>query len=161
MQTVFNEDGEIIGTEYVRDQYEEEIAICEEMDMRAEDPLYAAHQENQRWYNIACSIFEERGIRVPEDVIRSLSRELRRKEAELEEKEALDRVQPVVDFLNKQFPDGDAEAYYYPETYDEIAQTEIHFNGKEPTRKEMEDILPLAYEKELCIEDYICLRYLR
>lgn len=47
IQTIYNEYGEPIGTETVRTQYEEEIAYCEEMDRRAEDPFYAARIEEQ------------------------------------------------------------------------------------------------------------------
>ena len=54
-----------MGIEYVRDQYEEEEAWCEEMQMRAEDPFYAARQEDEYWFQQACACFEEKGIQVP------------------------------------------------------------------------------------------------
>jgi len=86
-----NADGEPIGMGYVNDPYEEEEAFCEEMQHRAEDPMYAAHCESEYWYNQAVAAFEERGIRVPNEVVYALQRELWRKQRK-EEKEAALRV---------------------------------------------------------------------
>ena len=156
---VRNADGEPIGMEYVRDAYEEEISQCEEMDFLAENPAYAAQLEAQRWYDTACEIFKERGIRVPDSVIETLGRELRKKQIEAREEEALKEAQPCVDFLNNRFPECDAEAYYYPETCDEIEQVEIHINGKKPPIDEMRLAFKEAGENGLCIGVYISLRW--
>lgn len=154
-QVIYNEYGEPIGTEYVRDQWEQEEAEWEE-DMRcAEDPLYAASKENQRWYNAACAAFEERGITVPDDVIRALAREMRIKQREEEEAKALAVAQPAVDLLNELLPASKAKAYYYPETVDECSFTEIHFNGQWPTRAEVENAIAVGIKKDIYIEDYI------
>ena len=153
--TVFNEYGEPIGTEYIRDQWEEEEAEWEENMRCAEDPSYAAHKEERRWYNEACAAFEERGIEVPEDVIYSLSRELRKKEQERKEKKALEESRPAVDLLNELLPTSNAHAYYYPETCDEVEQVEIHFDGVRPTRAEIEHAIKVGLEKDIYIEDYI------
>lgn len=163
IQTIYNEYGEPIGTETVRTQYEEEIAYCEEMDRRAEDPFYAARIEEQEWYNKACAIFEENGIVVPDDVIAALSRELRKKEAEREEQKALAEVQPVVDFLNKYFPNK-FYARYDPPTPDEYGYAYVDFNGnysERPYRDEVEALIPIALEQDIYIEDYLSLRHLR
>lgn len=162
MQTIFNNEGEPIGTEYIRCQFEEEEAEWEENMRCAEDPMYAAQKEERRWYNEACAAFEERGIQVPEDVINALSRELRLKEQYRQEKKALAEVKPVVDFLNGLFPNSKATAHYYPETCDEISYTEIHFDGVRPTRTEIEYAIKIGLEKDIYIEDYIgSLRYFK
>ena len=153
-QIVYNGYGEPIGTEYIRDCLEEEIAYCEEMDRRAEDPMYAASVENQMWYNAACAAFKERGIKVPEDVIAALSREMRRKKREVEEQEALREAEPVVNLFNKLIPNCGAEAIYYPETVDEIGYTEIHFK-KHPTKCEIALVIQEGYKMGLYVEDFV------
>jgi hypothetical protein len=159
-RVVTNELGEPLYIENVRDQYEEEIAYCEEMDLLANDPYYAARKEDRKWYDTACAIFEERGISVPQDVIESLSRELRKKEAERQEKEAIAEVQPIIDFLNEKLPNCGAYARYNPETPMEVAYVEVDFENT-PYRWEVENLLPEAMEKELYIEDYISFSFLK
>lgn len=159
IQTIYNEYGEPIGTETVRTQYEEEIAYCEEMDRRAEDPFYAARIEEQEWYNTACSIFKERGIEVPDDVVRALSRELRKKEAEREEQKALEAAMPAVNLFNKFYPNL-VYARYNPPTPAEYGYVEIDFNdwSNRPYRDEVEHIFELAYQQDIDVDDYISLR---
>ena len=159
-QLVKNEYGEPMYVENVRDQYEEEIAYCEEMQMRADDPYYAARQEEKEWYDAACAVFEERGITVPEEVIDILSRELRAKEAERQEEAAINEVKPIVDYLNEKLPGCGAYPYYSPETPSEVAYVEVYFENK-PYRWEVESLLQDAMEKGLFIEDYVSLRYLK
>ena len=160
-QIVRNEDGEPLYIENVRDPYEEEIAWCEEMDERAADPMYAARIEDERWYNIACSVFEERGIRVPNDVICALKRELRNKEELQKEEGALAEVQPVVDFLNKHFPNT-FYAIYNPPTPIEVGYAEIDIAcGKRPYRDEVEALIPIAEAQGIYITDYLSLRDLK
>ena len=161
-QVVRNEDGEPLYIENVRDPYEEEIAWCEEMDERAASPMYAASIEDERWYNIACSVFEERGIKVPDDVICALKRELRIKEEIREEEKALAEVQPVVDFLNKHFPDTFYAIYNSP-TPIEIGYAEIDFvdYSKRPYRDEVEALIPVAEAQGIYITDYLSLRDLK
>lgn len=159
-QVIYNEEGEAIGMEYVRDAYEQEIAYCEEMDRRAEDPLYAASVENQRWYNIACSIFEERGIEVPYVVKDALAKELRAKQRKIEEEKSKLEAQPAVDWLNKRFPNCHAFSRYVPESYDEIAYTEIDFDGQLPPKEEMYAAIDEASNDGICLEDFIHFRWL-
>lgn len=156
-QTVYNEYGEPMGTEYVREPWEEEIAYYEEMDRRAEDPIYAASVENQRWYNAACAAFEDRGIEVPEDVIAALAREMRLKKRREDEARALNEVQPLVDLLNEIAPECEAKAYYYPETPIEIATTEIHFLGKNPSDEDIDKVKKACIERglDICVDDYV------
>lgn len=156
-QTVYNEYGEPMGTEYVREAWEEEIAYYEEMDRRAEDPIYAASVENQMWYNAACAAFEDRGIEVPEDVIAALAREMRLKKRREDEKKALDDVQPLVDLLNELVPNCNAKAYYYPETPIEIATTEIHFLGYYPSDEDIDKVKEAVAERglDICVDDYV------
>lgn len=154
-RTVLNEWGEPIGTEYVPTQYEEEIAYFEEMDRRAEDPFYAASKELEAWHAAACRAFDAQGIHVPYDVEMALAREMKKKSLKIKEAKALAEAKPVVDFLNKIFPDGDAYANYYPETADEWGYVEIDFHGKTPTKEEMKGAIALGYERDLYVEDYI------
>lgn len=161
-QVVKNQDGEPLYVEEVRSPYEEEIAYCEEMDERAHDPLYAASIEDEKWYNLACSIFEERGIQVPESVIQALKRELRKKKEDREMKAAMAKAQPAVDFLNKYFP-GVFETRYSPPDPDEIGYAYISYTdwSKRPFRDEVRPIIDLALQQDIFIEDYLDIRELK
>lgn len=154
-QVIYNEYGEPIGTEYVRDQYKEEEAEWEEQMRCADDPFYAASKENQRWYDEACAAFKERGITVPEDVIMALAREMRIKKQKLDEEKALANAKQAVNLLNELLPSCKAEAHYYPETVDEIAYTEIHFNGTKPSEEEIKMAIDVGATKDIYIEDYL------
>ena len=161
-QVVLNEYGEPMGFEYVRDQYEEEEAWCEEMDMRANDPSYAASQEDEYWYRQACACFEEKGIEVPEDVIQSLKRELRKKEDKRIEEKMLKEAEPTLNYLNKKLPHCHFTSYYYPESWDEVAQVEIHCENK-PYTWEFAEVLDACRNEDeeltkgVSIEDYFSL----
>ena len=156
-QVVRNSEGEPMGIEYVRDQYEEEEALCEEMQMRAEDPFYAAQQEDAYWYQQALSCFEEKGIKVPYDVIQSLKCELRKKEAKREEEKALKEAEPTLNYLNEKLPHCKFSSVYYPESWDEVAQVEIHCENK-PYTWELEEVIANLtdedWDKGISIEDY-------
>lgn len=156
LQTIRNSEGEPIGTEYVRDPYEQEIADCEEMDFLANNPIEAARVENQRWYKKAIDAFEQQGVKVPNEVIEILARELRIKQLEAEKEEALQEMQPTVDFLTNlgyrvetyyDYPTPIEYGHAYMEVYDK--------DGKEITRKQREELRELALKQDLGIEDYV------
>jgi hypothetical protein len=159
-QVVRNEYGEPMGIEYVRDQYEEEEAWCEEMQHRAEDPLYAAQQENAYWYQQALACFEEKGIEVPPSVVRSLQIELRNKQRKIEEEKALKEVEPVINYLNEKLPQCEWYANYYPETCDEYGHVEVDCKNR-PYTWELAEAIAMAsaegfYEKhDVCLDDYV------
>lgn len=156
LQTIRNSEGEPIGTEYVRDLYEQEIADCEEMDFLANNPIEAARIENQRWYDKALAAFEQQGVEVPYEVVSILSRELYKKQLEADREEALLEMQPTVHFLTNlgyrvetyyDYPTPIEYGYAYMEVYDK--------NGKSLTREQREELRRLAYEQGLEIRDYV------
>lgn len=159
---VRNSEGEPMYVENVRDQYEEEEAWCEEMQMRAEDPLYAASQKNEYWYNQALACFEEKGIEVPDDVVRALQRELRNKQQKIEEERALKKAEPTLNYLNEKLPHCKFYSRYIPESYDEVAQVEIYCENR-PYAWELAEVIDnCQYEDEkltegVSIEDYFSL----
>lgn len=128
-QVVRNEYGEPIGFEYVRDQFEEEEYLCEEMQMRAEDPMYAAMREKEEWIARATRAFEDNGVEVPYYVKEAWVKEMRQLQWKNEEEKAMKEVMPFVDFLNKMMPDAKWYAIYYHETHDEVAYTEIDYTN--------------------------------
>jgi len=150
-----NAEGEPIGMEYVSDPYEEEIAFCEEMQHRADDPMYAAQCESEYWYNQAVAAFEERGIEVPDDVIYALQRELRRKQQKEEEDKALQEMEPAAKFIESlgykvercyDGPTPEEYGYAYMYVYDA--------NGKSITREERNKLIALGHEHDLYLDDY-------
>ena len=150
-QVVRNSAGEPIGFEYVRDQYEEEEAWCEEMQMRAEDPSYAASQEDEYWYQMALSCFQEKGIEVPESVVNALKCELRRKEQDRQEEKAMKEVEPILNYLKTHLPKCEWYANYYHETPVEVAHVEVGCNYR-PYKWELAEVMAKAdaegfYEK--------------
>ena len=161
-QVVKNEYGEPMGIEYVRDQYEEEEAWCEEMQMRAEDPMYAASQEDAYWYSQALACFEEKGIEVPRSVVETLKSKLREKEQKRQEEAALKEAEPTLRYLNEKLPQCKFSSVYYPESWDEVAQVEIHCENK-PYAWELAAVIDnCQYEDEkltegVSIEDYFSL----
>lgn len=158
-QLVRNEYGEPMYVESVMDAQEENEAYWEEMQHRADDPYYAQMCEKEEWYNKALACFEEKGITVPPSVVRTLSRELRKKQIEIEEQKALNKVKPVVDFLNEYFPNMFEARYDWP-TPEEYGYAYIDFKdySNRPYRDEIEPLIEPAWEKGLRIEDYISLR---
>lgn len=146
-QMIYNEYGEPIGTEYVREPWEEEIAEWEENMRRAEDPWYAAAQEDEMWLAKAHAAFEEQGICVPYDVEERLAQEMRKKARKLDEERQLKKAQPFVDLLNSMIEDCGAYAVYQPETIDEIAYTYIAFNNIKAVTKEALDLVYDAADK--------------
>lgn len=156
LQTIRNSEGEPIGTEYVNSPYEQEIADCEEMDFLAENPMEAVRRENETWYEKAIAAFEQQGVKVPNEVVEILARELRTKQLEADAEEALLEMQPAVDFLTNL--GYRVETYYdyptpieyggaYMEVYDK--------DGKEITREKREELRELARKQGLGIEDYV------
>ncbi len=158
-QVVKNEYGEPMYIENVRDQFEEEEALCDEMQMCAEDPYYAQVREKEMWCAKARAAFEEQGIEVPYDMVRILSREMRNAQQEAERQKALDEVQPVVDFLNEHFPNMFVGRYDYP-TPQEYGYAYVDFKdwSHRPYRDEVEPLIQIALDKDIYIEDYISLR---
>ena len=161
-QIIRNEYGEPIGVEYVRDAYEQEIADCEEMDMRAQDPSYAAAQEDEYWYQQALACFEEKGIKVPYEVIQSLKAELWKKEEKRIEEKMLKEAEPTLNYLNEKLPNCKFYTRYIPESYDEVARVEIGCENK-PYFWELAAVIDICqYEDEkltegVSIEDYFSL----
>ena len=160
-QMIRNEEGEVIGVDFVRDQYEEEEAWCEEMQMRAEDPFYAARQEDAYWYQQALSCFEEKGIEVPEDVIVSLKNELRKKEQDRQKEQALKEVEPTLNYLKEKLPHCEWYANYYGETADECGGVEIGCKYR-PYAWELAEVIASCGDEEwnkgISIEDYFSYR---
>jgi len=159
---VTNECGEPMYIENVMDAQEELEAYYEEMQMRADDPYYAQMREAEEWYAKACRAFEEQGVEVPPSVIDALAREMRRKKMEVEEKKALDEVQPVVDFLNGYFPNVFEARYEWP-TPEECGYAYIGFKdwSNRPYRDDVEPLIAVALEKDIYIEDYLSMRELK
>jgi hypothetical protein len=161
-QMVCNEYGEPMYVENVMDAQEEQEFYFEEMQMRADDPYYAQMREQEEWCARARAAFESQGIQVPQDMVNILAREMRRKQMEIEEKKALDEVQPVVDFLNKHFPDVFVARYEWP-TPEECGYAYVDFKDwtNRPYRDEVEPLIPLAMEQGIYIEDYLSMRELK
>lgn len=156
LQTIRNSEGEPIGTEYVREPYEQEIADCEEMDFLAENPMEAVRRENEMWYKRALAAFEQQGVEVPDKVVDILAKELRLKKLEADKEEAMMEMQPAVDFLESlgyrvetyyDYPTPIEYGYAYMEVYDK--------DGKRITRKQREELRDLALEQGLGIGDYV------
>lgn len=159
-QLVTNEYGEPMGYENVLDPMEEEERWCEEMQMRADDPLYAAYQEAEYWYARACEAFKQQGVEVPEYVKDALAREMRAKKAEEKRKSELDKIEPMMAFLRSRMPEAGWYANYYGETPEEYAHIEVDYThapykdefleAKETWRKMTEEDETLPY-----MDDYL------
>ena len=161
-QVVRNEYGEPMYVENVMDAQEEQEAYFEELQMRADDPYYAQVREKEEWCAKARAAFEEQGIEVPYEMVRILAREMRKKHMEVEERKALDKVQPVVDFLNERFPNMFVGRYEWP-TLDEYGYAYVDFNDwtNRPYRDEVEPLIAVALEQNIYIEDYLSMSELR
>lgn len=152
-QVVYNQYGEPLYVDNVRDVYEEEEALCEELQMRSDDPFYAMNQENEMWFRKACACFEEQGIDVPYDVKRRLAEEMRKKKEKLEEECEMAKAKPVVDFINSKLPNCGCYAYYNYPTPDEIGYIEIDYKNC-PYRDEIAALEQDALNKGLCLDDF-------
>lgn len=161
-QLVRNEYGEPMYVENVMDAQEEQEAYFEEMQMRADDPYYAQMRETEEWCAKARMAFEEQGLDVPQDMVNILAREMRRKQREIEKQKALDEVRPVVDFLNKHFPNMFEARYEWP-TPVEYGYAYVDFKdwSNRPYRDEVEPLIGMAFENDIYIEDYMSLRDFR
>lgn len=159
---VRNSDGEPLGFVEIMDAQEMEEMRIEEMEKRNDDPFYAAACEKEHWYNVACELFEERGIDVPLEVKEIFARELRAKQREDEKAQAIAEIQPAVDFLNEHFPNMFNAQYEYP-TPIEYGYAYIGFTdwSNRPYRDEVEPLIAVALEKGIYIEDYLSMRELK
>ena len=81
---------------------------------------------------------------------------------EIEERKALDEVQPVVDFLNDYFPNVFEACYEWP-TPEECGYAYVGFKdwSNRPYRDEVEPLIAVALEKDIYIEDYLSMSELR
>ena len=161
-QLVRNEEGEPMYVENVMDAQEENEAYLEEMQMRADDPMYAAMREKEEWIARATRAFEDNGVEVPCWVKKAWVKEMRQKQMEIEERKALDEVQPVVDFLNDYFPNMFEARYEWP-TPEECGYAYIDFVdwSNRPYRDEVEPLIAVALEKDIYIEDYLSMSELK
>jgi hypothetical protein len=154
-QIVYNEYGEPMYVENVMDAQEEYDAYCEEMQMRADDPYYAACREDEEWFAKAKRCFEEQGIEVPYSVVETLKKEMRRKASMIEEEKAMSKVRPLVDFLNHMMPNAEWYASYYGETPDEVAHVEVSYTHA-PYKEDYLHALDVWHEKYKDDDDMFC-----
>lgn len=159
---VRNSEGEPLGFVDVLDPMEQEELRLEEMEKRNDDPWYAAACEKEHWYHVACELFAERGIKVPQSVVDIFAEEMQKKQREDEEAKAIAEVQPAVDFLNKHFPNAFEARYEYP-TPIEHGYAYIDFTdwSNRPYRDEVEPLIAVALESDIYIEDYLSMSELR
>lgn len=154
-QLVKNEYGEPIGFEYVRDQFEEEEFWCEEMQMRADDPMYAAMREKEEWIARATRVFEDNGLEVPYYVKQAWVKEMRQLQWKNEEEKVMIKVRPLVNFLNRMMPDSKWYANYYNETPDEIAHVEVDYTHA-PYKEDYLHAIDVWHEKYKDDDDMRC-----
>ena len=128
-QMVYNEYGEPMYVENVMDAQEEQEFYWEEMQMRADDPMYAAMREKEEWIARATAAFEEQGIEVPYYVKEAWVKEMRNLQRKNEEEKVMSKVRPFVDFLNRMMPNAEWYANYYGETPDEEAHVEVDYTN--------------------------------
>lgn len=155
-QLVTNENGEPMYIENVLDAQEEQEMYFEEMQMRADDPMYAAMKEKEEWIAKATEVFEEHGIEVPYYVKEAWVKEMRNLERKNQEEKALIKVKPLLDFLNQQMPGSKWYANYYSETPDEIAHIEIDYTNA-PYKEEYLKALELWHNKYQDDNEMYCL----
>lgn len=141
-QMMYNDEGEPIGYDYIPDPYEQEEMEWEENMHRADDPLYAASQEAEEWYQRACRVFQDQGVNVPEDVKRALAREMRWKLARSREAAAMEKMQPIADAIEDLGLGYEAYPHYEPESIDECEYyyVDVTKNGQRLSREELEDL---------------------
>ena len=126
-QLVTNEYGEPMYVENVMDAQEEQEFYLEEMQMRADDPYYAAMKEKEEWIARATAAFEAQGIDVPYYVKEAWVKEMRQLQRKNEEEKVMQKVRPFVAFLNRFMPEAKWYANYYGETPDEMAHVEVDY----------------------------------
>ena len=126
-QLVRNEYGEPMYVENVMDAQEQEEAYWEEMQMRADDPMYAAMREKEEWIARATRAFEDNGVEVPYYVKEAWVKEMRNLQRKNEEEKVMLKVRPLVNFLNRMMPNAKWYANYYNETLDEVAHVEVDY----------------------------------
>ena len=124
---VRNEEGEPMYVENVMDAQEENEAYWEEMQMRADDHMYAAMREKEEWISRATRAFEENGVKVPYWVKEAWVNEMRQLQWKNEKEKVMSKVRPLVNFLNRMMPNAEWYANYYNETPDEIAHVEVDY----------------------------------
>ena len=124
---VRNEEGEPMYVENVMDAQEENEAYWEEMQMRADDPMYAAMREKEEWIARATRAFEENGVKVPYWVKEAWVNEMRQLQRKNDEEKVMSKVRPLVNFLNRMMPNAEWYANYYNETPDDIAHVEVDY----------------------------------
>ena len=159
-QLVKNEYGEPMYVENVMDAQEENEFWCEEMQMRADDPMYAAMREKEEWIARATAVFEDSGLKVPYYVKEAWVEEMRQLQRKNEERKALDEVQPVLDYLCENLPHCKWYANFYPESFDEIAHVEIGCENR-PYVWELEEVIEKSRNEDFFdkygvgLEDYV------
>ena len=145
-QMVCNEYGEPMYVENVMDAQEEQEFYFEEMQMRADDPMYAAMKEKEEWIARATAAFEEQGIDVPYYVKEAWVNEMRKLQRKNEEEKVMVKVRPLLNFLNRMMPDAEWYANYYNETPDEMAHVEVDYTHA-PYKEDYLHALDVWHEK--------------
>jgi hypothetical protein len=153
-QLVRNEYGEPMYVENVMDAQEENEAYWEEMQMRAEDPMYAAMREKEEWIARATRAFEDNGVEVPYYVKEAWVKEMRQLQWKNEEEKVMLKVRPLVNFLNRMMPDSKWYANYYNETPDEIAHVEVDYTHA-PYKEDYLHAIDVWHEKYKDDDDMI------
>lgn len=143
---VTNDYGEPMYVENVMDAQEEREFYLEEMQMRADDPMYAAMREKEEWIAKATRAFEDAGVQVPYSVKEAWVREVRALQRENEEEKVMVKVRPLVAFLNRQMPEAEWYANYYGETPDECAHVEVDYTHA-PYKEDYEHAIEVWHEK--------------
>ena len=154
-QVVRNEEGEPMYIENVMDAQEENEAYWEEMQMRADDPMYAAMREKEEWIARATRAFEDNGVEVPYYVKKAWVEEMRQLQWKNEEEKVMIKVRPLVDFLNQMMPDSKWYANYYNETPDEIAHVEVDYTNA-PYKEDYLHAIDVWHEKYKDDDDMWC-----
>lgn len=152
---VTNEYGEPMCIENVMDAQEENEAYWEEMQMRADDPMYAAMREKEEWIARATRAFEDNGVEVPYYVKKAWVKEMRQLQWKNEEEKVMSKVRPLVNFLNRMMPNAEWYANYYDETPDEIAHVEVDYTYA-PYKEDYLHAIDVWHEKYKDDDDMRC-----
>jgi hypothetical protein len=152
---VRNEEGEPMYVENVMDAQEENEAYLEEMQMRADDPMYAAMREKEEWIARATRVFENNGLKVPYYVKEAWVKEMRNLQRMNEEEKVMSKVRPLVNFLNRMMPNAEWYANYYNETPDEIAHVEVDYTHA-PYKEDYLHAIDVWLEKYKDDDDMFC-----
>lgn len=154
-QLVRNEDGEPMYMENVMDAQEEREFYLEEMQMRADDPMYAAYREKEEWMALATRVFEDYGLKVPYSVKEAWISEMKQLQYKNEEEKVMVKVRPLVNFLNSMMPEAEWYANYYGETPDEMAHVEVDYTNT-PYKEDYLHAVEVWKEKYKDDEDMYC-----